>query len=1551
MEQEYTAKANEEELGAVPIEGTEPESVEAPPVEAAPDEYIEEAELDTFVEEVEPDPVGNQQARDAVDRAGTEVARAGEDAPEGLMEEVIKRNSLDPEYVPTDSEARAAEARVQYFNDIHESIYLAQAKNEAIDAQAIADKAAAFNTASMGVYGGFRAAVDNNPDASYMPEKMKEDIAKMDYLRHSAALVMDELGVGGHFLEVGAMFALPEGDNIRSAAIADALDRKFDGSDFANDAAFQGGLVAEIKRLPPKESIEFIDDIREALAGLYGPNAYYSAAYLNDLTGDYRVDSKVMERSLMGSVQVAEAGIITYGVGRFLAAGRGIRKLAKLGAIKATTQAIKAGAKGELIAEGVSPMDALTSLTPLKQLESLNQGADTSRVKEVVDTLDEVNLQLADVDKVNNYGLGLDKAAQDAAIKRGIKELREQEGLLEISEVSRDAQGFTLKYKTGKGHGKAGATAKAEREGLQARVNGTAQTLKGFEDDMVELGDDVTDADRAMLDEAFEEAEDAKAELADFDKTAKIDNTPEYQERVVTYKVEDQNEFVSDGKKGFFRWAVGIVSPNNVFSADKKHMVQLPEQMNFQSGAIKGSYESALTKALGKLDKTAYQEVDLLLTKGDESGVVFTDSQLLNGDVGGHKFSTEQVAAYRGVRQVIDHMFLAKNKQILDGYSAQGIKMASWGDMKQQVALKGYKDVNAARTGFRQADTKSYYVAKQNSDGYIEAYDFKSADDMTDDFLRQQYDEGYELTRVQHNHLLKVDETHAEWAFVKRSDMREPSGFVLNRRTGYMPKIRKDGHFFVKRNSTIPIGTGSLKGAPETIRYFDNSRDAHKWAAEQPDAKDLNVLADGEMSSAARDEEYTNLGGGFIVGPRSSKEIPFGLPEHKLDGTRVDALEGLQKYVNHLSQQVPMHLYRMGIREKWLQSAKKFGALKGDPRAGFDEMVDYLDEKHEAYEFLKQAHNQVSLISRVPTDAEKKQRAATTSIAHWLEGKGGIGRWLAKRMHGKNAGEGVAGAAKAATFNTLLGMYNPAQFIIQASGALVALSVNPVSGIRAIRQSMGYAMLDRMIARAPAHLDDHLAFAKKMGIDTEGYEMYSKSGLRQSITSANSDFQSIWEDLPYDAGRLRKIVANHTYFFKSGELVSARISFATAFNRWKSMNPGKVASDLDMQDILGRTEQYRLNMSKANNAGFQQGNISGVMTQFQQVQTKFMEKLLGSDFTPMEKTRLALGQATMFGAAGVPLAGFATPIVLDALGLNAENLTESEMTAVRNGGMTWFLNDFMDINAVVTGRISLGGDFLERIWLATTEAGYVTDLALGPTSSLLEKGDNIIMGLRAAFSGDLYGEELDINEVALVSEILGRSWAPVAGSVNNLVKAYDMTHSKFYRTKAGKPIFAQYDNNWQTIAFQAIGFGPSSAADYYEVTARHGGAIPASSRNIDAKRILYVANSIRSTDDPKGTKVALYAINAIKSKYSGKDADKLIKQVLNLLKNPTGDVWNKEVVKLLQESELSLTKSWADTVKMAKARTNTKVASELDDSGKEKKGVFRALKDNFTGGN
>jgi len=1526
-------EAPSEELGEA---GTEPlagegavVAEEAPVPESAPVEVYEEeseVEVETYTEPVEEVENEHQRNADAIDEAALEKGRGGD------FNKKLEEVTADSTYMPKSGIERAEKYRVKYMQDVERAILDTQAKGEAVDIEGVTNEVATHMEASMGIWGQYRSEVDLHPQQALMTPEGKDKVATMNYISHEAAKVLGEMGVNWDTVaDVSAMLFAPDLENIRMKDVATMIGMDYTLKDGLDYSDFFGRMATGIRNLPPEKAVLVIDTITEGWEDILGDNRMMLGFLLMDLTGDYSQAMKTFEARSGTIDQALSATIVGSLASRAIKTANAVRKAAKLKDVDTLVEIVNEGTKGKLIKNGVDIEDAASSVMPLEKVTPLTAGADSSLAAEVVSENAKIQFHLDEINKANTYGLGLNEAERAAAVSRKVAEMENVEGLTAVTAVEQTNAGFVVSYTTGPiGKAVKVAAAKAEKAKKAAKVGAdkAAQKLKEAEEKLAAQGaaGKVTKAAEKAFDKAYEADKKAKEKMAAADKVVVKEGTRV--ERVMNYTTDDIGEFVSNGEGGYMPFDGGLTSPNARFIVDRDTLVQLPEQMQFQSAKIRESYDNAIRASLGDLKQHEMKNIDKLLTAGDEGGVVFNRQQMMSGSLG-HVFSEKEVKAYEGIRQVVHHMYMAKNKQILDSWRADGIKTIMWGTDTQPV--KRYGKASDAATGFSQATTKSHMVGLRKSDGGFQRFDLDPNSTKTRDIINKKYEDGYELARVTNGRLLPLEETNVEWAFVRRADFQEPTGFPLSQRVGYMPKVRKNGNFFVKERKTMNIGgKEGVAATPKTVRYFDNHTDAKKWADAQPNRKDLDVLADGEMSSVDRELEYQNISGSLFGGARSSEEIPFGLPEQKLTGQREDALHGLQRYVNHLAKQMPYNLYRMGIRQRWENTAKELGGLLGQPKGGFDDLVNHLDPKHPAHKFLKDSHNQVKLISGVPTDEEKKAREASSALAYWLERKG-LTR-IAAAMHGKNIPDEIGGALRGATFHTLLGMYNPAQYLIQASGAFIALSINPVHGLKAIGQSMGFQVLDRMVAKNPEKMSTYLKWLENTGVDVEGYRMWHKSGLKESITSSNIDYEGLWANLPYDASVLRKILANDTFFFKSGELVSARVSFATAYNRFKALNKGKDITDTDLPAILGRTEQYRLNMSKANAAKFQTG-LTSVPAQFQQVNTKFMEKVFGTgELTGAEKIRMATGQAALFGTMGIPIVGYVTPVVLDYLGLNAENLSEAEMRTVRNGALTWFFNDFMDVNSIISGRMSLGGDFVEKIFNAAVEPTRVVEIIGGPSYSIWEKGHNMVFNMQTVLMADFSAEGLDANKTALVTEVLAKSLSQFAGPLANTYKAYDMTHSKFYKNKSGKPLFEMEDNNWQTIMFQAFGFSSQEVADYYELNNRKGGMIPAGMTNVDAKRIVYIMNMLAGADDEGSQEAAAYAMNAIKTKYNAEDQEKLIKQVTNLIKHPD-DPMAKNVGKILEESTSELSQSLSDLSKMSNARTSPRMAREMEERG------------------
>lgn len=1004
-------------------------------------------------------------------------------------------------------------------------------------------------------------------------------------------------------------------------------------------------------------------------------------------------------------------------------------------------------------------------------------------------------------------------------------------------------------------------------------------------------------------------------------------------EEVRPYLRKDVGGFESDGVHGYTSLDVGATSPNFRFKADKKSLVQLPEQMQMQGAKIRSLYDGAIKRSLGKLDKKQMKKVDETLLKGDEFrdengqmvGREFSKVELVDQGVDGLKLSEKEYVAYKGIRQVVDHMYWAKNKELLNDWRARNVKLVEWSGIT--LPTKAYNSVLDANNGFRQTASRSKQAVVHTPLGRKEIIPAEEVASRIDDL----YTDGYVLTKADRNTLFANGEDNLEWAFIPRDSLKEPSGMLLNRREGYMPKIRKDANYFLKEKVAMKIG-GVEHETLKTVRYFDNKKDADTYREGLGvEAENYVIRADREMSFSELDDDYVNIAGGLFTGARKSTEIPFGLDD--APGVRIDALGGLQRYVNNLAKNFPMSLYRVGMQQRWINHAKALGALPGNVTQGFDEAVSVLDTSHESFKFLKDTHNQISFVTGVPTKAEQEMAGKIRNFSQMLEGIPGLGKPLARWVL-TTSPDKLAGTARGLTFHMMLGMYNPAQFVIQASGSLVALSINPIHGAKAISQMTSAGIVD-LAKGTPAKLK---AFKKELAgkglLDEEAYDAWNRSGMREAVTHTNLDYHSLWNDVPYDSGAFRRLVGNGDLFFKHGELVNSRISFFTAYNRWKELNPKLKVDDEALKDIIGRAENYRLNMSRMNAPKFQKGLMS-VPTQFQQVNTKFFEKLFGSDFTKIERARLVAAQAALFGAAGVPLVSTLAPHVFETAGIDIETTDADTLQRLHNGVAGWVIQDYFDINSVITGRMTLGTDFIEGILAGPFESAVISELVLGPFNEVFNRSITAYDRITTAFSIYASGEDMTSEDFAGVSKILVKSLAQLPSSTANLVKAYDMTHSKFYKNKRGGAVFEWADKNIQTIIAQALGFSPQEVTDWYELNNRDGGQIPGSVKNTEADRIVWLLGEMENQSEESSKRWHGAAVNSILTKYERpQDRKEIIEKVKRRLKEPR-NAKNEQTLKLLTNLHSEMQEGLAEIHKHAKIMTSPALARRLEEAGVE----------------
>ena len=646
-----------------------------------------------------------------------------------------------------------------------------------------------------------------------------------------------------------------------------------------------------------------------------------------------------------------------------------------------------------------------------------------------------------------------------------------------------------------------------------------------------------------------------------------------------------------------------------------------------------------------------------------------------------------------------------------------------------------------------------------------------------------------------------------------------------------MPKQRTNGYYFIKSEKE-GILTGASKGfkTGETVAWSDSAKSADEWIALQDDPSKFIKLFDKEIPHLQASLETANVSGGLYSGARKSVELPY-VGDQKANF--VNSFEAMQHYINHIGRQYPASLYRLGSEERLLEIAKNLG-VKG--ARGVHDVVakaeaSGLQTSSKEYKLLETLQNQVKFVNMIPTKAESDWAKRWEMIANKLDKRVPIKGWdkVPKFFYNK-AQESVhpADLVRGFTFNHLLGMYNPAQIMVQASGAIVSFSVAPVQFSKALPKSIGWAMLDNMVAD-PVAQAKVMKWMRKEGLEdfADSYELWSRSGYLENVVNSNADYTSVFmKNLPYDAGIIQKAVANHTIFYKQGELINTRLAFGTALEEYKAANKIKHidANDLDVLDsIRARAEILRLNMSKANQAWFNKGAVS-VPLQFQQVITKYFEKILPkglggtSELTPMEKFRLASIPTALVGVGGIPLVHNVSVEILDAMGIDPKDLTPSQATNIKFGALGYTMNELLDINVDLSTRTTLAADIPQKVFESLTEHRATWEW-LGATGSVSEKYFRNIQFVSEAFDlSVLQSDKIDTNTFKFMASVLADAVTdiPTLGRNMKQYTSYFFTQNPQF-IKDGKYMFDFETMNDQTAFFGIMGIQPTEIGELYEI--------------------------------------------------------------------------------------------------------------------------------------
>ena len=282
-------------------------------------------------------------------------------------------------------------------------------------------------------------------------------------------------------------------------------------------------------------------------------------------------------------------------------------------------------------------------------------------------------------------------------------------------------------------------------------------------------------------------------------------------------------------------------------------------------------------------------------------------------------------------------------------------------------------------------------------------------------------------------------------------------------------------------------------------------------------------------------------------------------------------------------------------------------------------------------------------------------------------------------------------------FNAKLGVFSPAQFLVQAQTFTSIIGISPRAGMAGTYATMLHQW--SRINSNPEILKAFDNYASKLNMFGSKWKTGEWLEARQELS--RTGFEHVGGEYQLaDDQMTHKFIKNSfgnfldagQVFFKEGERASRLGAYYTAFREFRDVNPTKILTEADRASILNRADLLTTNMSRASASTLHSGVLS-LTTQFLSYQLRMAELFLGKRLgetvgeRSLARARILGMYTAMYGAPsalGVSGYPFGDSIREYAIN-NGYVVGDSYMDSLMNGIPAWTM-------AQVTGKYYNVGD-------------------------------------------------------------------------------------------------------------------------------------------------------------------------------------------------------------------------------------------------------------------
>lgn len=539
------------------------------------------------------------------------------------------------------------------------------------------------------------------------------------------------------------------------------------------------------------------------------------------------------------------------------------------------------------------------------------------------------------------------------------------------------------------------------------------------------------------------------------------------------------------------------------------------------------------------------------------------------------------------------------------------------------------------------------------------------------------------------------------------------------------------------------------------------------------------------------------------------------------DASRQNTLgvfESLEAEITSVSRVANIGHWRESMVRRWMNS---FGHLL--PNRTGNDVADFyaaagatFTKGNKESVFAERTHKYIMRQIGLRTGEERMYEQMTRRMTeHFFSGNEKI-----ESVGAKIRQASVLGFIRNINFNLTLGMFNPAQLIVQANGAATAMILSPLYGLAAAK-TFPLLRLALMSDNPKVHKFLGTIDAATVG-SVEDFEKLVKA-VRQTGIIDNLRSTALWNNedgkLNIFGGMPSRVWGHNTFFFNRGEEFARLVSFDVARREWMAAHAG---ADWTTKEALAamvvRMDDLTQNMTKANLARFQEGAAS-IPLQFAQynikLATNIMTSLLGKGegrgFTKKEAVALLAGHVALYGAAGNGL----MMLVDEVLPQEAkEGMSVEQKTYLAQGLLSGIVSQ---VGEALTGErtnVALGSRLgVFNYYQQLAEAAYKDPKniyeVLGGSALSTARRIGTVGEVLALWHRD---PELSAEDVL---RGLARMTTEMASSTRNVTKAY-LYHQHANKMLDAKGVATAQLTGPEVVA-QALGFQPGAAVDVHNL--------------------------------------------------------------------------------------------------------------------------------------